>query len=240
MKSAAHRILVIVCLAGLALTGCKNLPSSLPSTNVYGVNTNEVIGVVRDMTQENTREGQEYNQVQQSGNVQYAGGRPADFNQFKQRYRSMGTNPEGAVRLYFDALYSYIDPARHAEGAKMLRYSLHERQEWEGSSAWATFVSRLKNPSYHYIFRSFAAGTSPQNSYSMSPDNYQLNFIGTRQESDHVQVFVRSSGADSPRYLRVKQFEDGLWYVINNHGTYSEVRMPANQVVHGGHDADLD
>lgn len=122
----------------------------------------------------------------------------------------------------------------------MLRYSLHEQKNWEKSAAWATFVSRLKDPSYHYIFRSFAQGTSPQNSYAMDPDDYQLIFVGTRAETDYVQVTLKSTGADSPRPVQVRKFEDGLWYVTNNHGTYVQVRPSVNQVSTGGHDADLD
>lgn len=167
-------------------------------------------------------------------------GRPATFQAFKERYQTVGTSPKGAVRMYFDALYSYIDPARKAEGAKMLRYSMHEGKNWEGSVALNTFVSRLKNPSYHYIFRSFAAGTSPENNYSMNPDNYSLVFSNSRREADYVSIAIRSSGADSPRLVHVRQFEDGLWYVTNNHGTYSEVRKPGNQIRKGGHDADQD
>ena len=167
-------------------------------------------------------------------------GRPADFKAYKERYQSVGVSPEGAVRMYFDALYSYIDPDRHDEGAKMLRYSLHEVKNWEKSPAWGTFVSRLKDASYHYIFRSFAAGSSPAGGYAMNPDNYRLVFAGSRQESDYVLILIKSSGADSPRPIHVRRFEDGLWYVINNHGTYVQVRPPAAQQSAGGHDADLD
>ena len=175
-----------------------------------------------------------------AGAYDFPSGRPFDFKEFKERYQSVGTTPEGAVRMYFDAVYSYIDPARKAEGSKMLRYSMHEGRNWERSSALATFVSRLNDPSFHYIFRSFAEGTSPENSYDMNPDSYRLMFANTRQETDYVYVSIRSSGADSPRPLHVQEFEDGLWYVINNHGTYSDVRTPANRVRKGGHDADRD
>lgn len=122
----------------------------------------------------------------------------------------------------------------------MLRYSLHERQNWERSPAWGTFASRLKDPSYHHIFRSYAQGTSPQNSYQMNPDNYQLMFLSSRQETDFVRVAIKSTGADNPRTVHVKQFEDGLWYVINNHNTYVEVRPPANRIPVNPHDADFD
>ena len=175
----------------------------------------------------------------------FPAGRPVDFQSFKDRYQAVGTSPEGALRMYFDAVYTYMDPARRAEGEKMLRYSLHERQGWERFPNRVTFVSRLKDSYYQHIFRSFAEGTSPENSYAMNPDDYRLMFErfqknGTEEGMDFGSVTIRSSGADNSRLVSVKQFEDGLWYVIGNGGTYSEVRKPANQMRSGSHDADLD
>jgi len=230
----------LVCILAFTVSGCKDLQSlntlRLPS------DASQIVGQVSQIV---GQPGQNVRQAggvhgQQLGHYSFPVGRPADFQAFKERYQKIGTSPAGAVRMYFDALYSYIDPAKRAEGAKMLRYSLHEGPNWERSPAWATFVSRLRAPSYHYIFRSFAQGTSPENSYAMNPDSYQLMFVSSRQETDYVYIAIRSSGADSPRPLHVQQFEDGLWYVINNHGTYSDVRKPANQIRKGGHDADLD
>lgn len=217
----------LLCALVFAVSGCNGMQSlnswRLPSAGQIGQTAGQVL-----------------NNLPRLGNDDFPTGRPATFQAFKDRYRDVGTSPEGAVRMYFDALYSYIEPARKEEGSKMLRYSLHEGRNWERSPALATFVSRLNDSSYHYIFRSFAEGTSPENSYSMNPDNYRLMFANSRQETDYVYVSIRSSGADSPRPLHVQQFEDGLWYVINNHGTYSDVRKPANQIRRGGHDADLD
>ena len=187
-----------------------------------------------------TSAGQAVSTRQLLGNTNFPAGRPVDFAAFKNRYQTVGASPAGAVRMYFDAVYSYIDPARRSEGAKMLRYSIHEKQGWENFSSQQTFVSRLRNSSYHYIFRSFAEGTSPENSYAMNPDNYRLIFTGARQETDFVAVSIRSSGADHPRSLQVQKFEDGLWYVTGYSSSYVEVRQPADQRRSGGHDADLD
>ena len=231
----------LICVLMFAVSGC-NTTQSL-NTLRLPTDASQIVGQVSKIV---GQAGQSSGQtggghgLQLAGSHNFPAGRPADFKAFKERYETIGTSPAGAVRMYFDALYSYIDPARRAEGAKMLRYSLHEGPNWERSPAWATFVSRLKDPSWHYIFRSFAEGSSPENSYAMNPDNYRLMFAGSRQETDYVYVAIRSSGADSPRPLHAQRFEDGLWYVINNHGTYSDVRKPANQIRRGGHDADLD
>jgi len=225
----------LFCVLALVLSGCDGM--QLGSMRFPGLGqTDGNTDGNRGPQQQQQRQPQQ----RQIGYQDFPSGLPADFQAFKTRYQSVGTSPEGAVRMYFDALYSYIDPVRKAEGAKMLRYSMHEGKNWERSPFRATFTSRLKDSSYHYIFRSFAEGAYPENSYDMDPDDYQLMIVNVRQETDYVSISIRSNGADSPRLLQAQQFEDGLWYLTNNHGTYSDVRKPANQVRTGGHDADLD
>jgi hypothetical protein len=219
------RALCLLCLLAFAVTGCVD-SRSLTQSGRYRRDA----GTYSPSPQT----------VQRPMRTQFPSGLPSNFQAYKQRYQSVATSPEGAVRMYFDALYSYIAPKGRSEGVKMLRYSLHERQGWERSPAYSTFVSRLNNASWHYVFRSFASGTSPENNYSMSPNNYRLMFASTRQETDYVLVMIHSSGADSPRPLQVKQFDDGLWYVVANHGTYSDVRKPAGRTRAGSHDASLD
>lgn len=167
-------------------------------------------------------------------------GLPSTYADFKERCRAAAVTPEGAVKMYFDAVFCYLDPARRAEASKMLRYIMHTDANWEGNQRHVTFLRRLKDPSLHYIFRSFAAGTSPENGYRMSPDAYQLVFTRKDRQQDYIRVFLRSSGADSDRRVWVKQYPDGFWYVINNADTYAKVRDPAVSDVSNSHDADFD
>ena len=167
-------------------------------------------------------------------------GLPANFSEFKSRCQSVARSPEGAVKMYFDAVFCYLEPGRRTEASKMLRYIMHADAGWESSQRYVTFARRLKDPASHYIFRSFAAGTSPENGYRMSPENYSLVFSGTSQEADEVRVFLISSGSDSRRIVWVKQYQDGLWYVINNADTYLKVRDPASSRPDNSHDADYD
>lgn len=167
-------------------------------------------------------------------------GLPASYSEFKSRCQSVSRSPEGAVKMYFDAVFCYLEPSRRAEASKMLRYIMHADAGWEYSQRYVTFARRLKDPAYHYIFRSFASGTSPENGYRMSPENYSLVFSGTSQEADYVRVFLISSGSDSRRIVWVKQYQDGLWYVINNADTYLKVRDPVSHRPSNSHDADYD
>ena len=167
-------------------------------------------------------------------------GLPANFSEFKSRCQSVARSPEGAVKMYFDAVFCYLEPGSRTEASKMLRYIMHADAGWESSQRYVTFTRRLKDPASHYIFKSFAAGTSPENGYRMSPENYSLVFSGTSQEADYVRVFLISSGSDSRRIVWVKQYQDGLWYVINNADTYLKARDPASFRPDNSHDADYD
>jgi len=166
---------------------------------------------------------------------------PVDYQEFKARYQEEGRTMEGAAHLYFEAIFSYFNENTRGEASKMLRYSMYLPMPIEKSNSHRTFVDRLKDESFHYIFRSFASGTSPENSYSMSPDDFTLDIVSKRKETDYTQLFLRSSGADSPRSVWMQE-RDGLWYVINNSGTYSEVRPPksALDARKNAHDADYD
>lgn len=178
---------------------------------------------------------------QESGQSRAAQALPKNYQEFKTRYQQEARTPEGALKMYFVAVFSYIDESTRAEGAKMLRYAMHLDRPLENSPNYATFVQRLKDDEENHVFRSFAAGASPENSYRMSPENFELMIVSKKQESDYTRVMLRSSGADSSRIVWVKEY-DGLWYTINNAGTYSQVRPPQSAVDKrkNAHDADYD
>ena len=171
-----------------------------------------------------------------------ATGLPRDYQEFKQRYASRGKNLEGAVKLYFDAVFCYITrpEAQRGEALKMLRYAQHRNRDWERTQPASTFMERLNNPQYHHIFRSFAAGTSPENNYRMTPENYQLMFAGSRKQGGLTLVYLRSSGADNVRMVTMRRYDDGLWYMTENAGTYAQVREPVGARNQHSHDADYD
>lgn len=166
---------------------------------------------------------------------------PRDYQEFKARYQQEGRTMEGAALLYFEAVFCYLDEGKREEASKMLRYAMYLPMPLERSNNYRTFVSRLKDESYHYIFRSFAVGATPENSYRMSPDDFKLDIVSRRKETDYTQLYIRSSGADSPRSIWMQE-HDGLWYTINNASTYAQVREPksAGDARRNAHDADYD
>lgn len=223
---------IITCLAVLCsmlITACvpQNLSPSLNPTDII----NQLISY------EKTTSSASANNVTY---LSFPAGLPSTFSEFKTRCSSVARSPEGAVKMYFDAVFCYLDPKRREEASKMLRYIMHADAGWEKEQRFATFVRRMKDPAAHYIFKSFAAGTSPENGYSMSPENYSLVFSGSSKEADYLRIFLISSGSDSRRIVWVKQYRDGLWYVINNADTYLKVREPVSSRPDNSHDADYD
>lgn len=168
-------------------------------------------------------------------------GLPKDYQEFKARYQTEGTTPEGALRMHMQAVFTYLNPATRAEAGKMLRYSMHWSKPIEQSHNHATFVERLRHEEYHHIFRSYCQGTSPENSYQAQPESCVLN-AGKPYESDgFTKIQLHSSGADNPRPMWLLN-HDGLWYVENNVGLYVGVREPKahRDARRNAHDADYD
>ncbi len=152
---------------------------------------------------------------------------PQNYTEWEANALAAQETPEGALKMFFDAVFCYIDPAKRDEGRKMLATIMHTEEGWDRRPSNATFASRLKDTNYHHIFRSFAKGTSPENGYAMNPDDYELLIASKSPESDYLRVLVDSTGADSHRITWVKQYPDGKWYVINCAGLYVGVRPPA-------------
>ena len=167
-------------------------------------------------------------------------GLPRNYSEFRDRCQSACQSPYGAAKMYFDAVFCYMDKAKRSEASKMIRFIMHADADWERSPYYSTFVERLRSKKYHHIFRSFAEGSSPENDYGMNPDSYRLMMGEIVEEQGYLRLFLYSSGSDSARPIWVKQFDDGLWYVINNAGTYSGVREPYSAKNHYGHDASYD
>ena len=156
---------------------------------------------------------------------------PKTYREFKDKYQTEAKTYEGAVKMYFEAVFAYMNEDTRTEGGKMLRYALRSETPIDRSQYYSTFAERLKNPDYQHIFRSFAAGSSPENDYAMNPEDFELMFEGAPvRESTYLRVPLRSSGADSLRYLWVKEFDGGLWFVINNAASYVEVKPMKSEI----------
>ena len=133
---------------------------------------------------------------------------PKNYSEFKTRYQTEGRTIEGAFKLHMEAIFCYIDPKTRKEASKMLRYSMHQAQPIEQNNNLAIFIRRMKDPETNFIFRGVCAGTSVQNSYAMDPDNFSINFAGSKQqEADYITLYVQNSGADSRTLIGMRNYD---------------------------------
>jgi hypothetical protein len=66
-----------------------------------------------------------------------------------------------------------------------------------------------------YVPRSYFAGAVPDNDYTPSAP-YTLHIEEnpySYQEQGYAKLYIRSGGADSPRYVQLRNAKDGKWYL---------------------------
>lgn len=176
---------------------------------------------------------------------------PASWPEFKQEYQTEAMTPQGALTMLFKGIFCYTKAVQtknnrlRIDAGKMIRYALHSETPIETSAVYSTFRERLNDPNYYYIFRSYCSGTSVENSYQMDPENFTLNIgklvdEGEREGKKYCQLFLRSTGADTIRYVRQTKHLDGLWYTTTPHCVYLDTRKPKSYNMQHMHDHDPD
>ena len=128
---------------------------------------------------------------------------PKTYKEFKERYQTEGRTIEGAVKLYFEGVFAFMNEETRKEGGKMLRYAMYSDRPIERSTYYATFVERMKDPDYNYAFRSYAEGATPENNYSMSPDNFEIMYAGkpVKDPGGYYRVPVYGTLSTTPRLM---------------------------------------
>lgn len=148
---------------------------------------------------------------------------PSSMEEYKARYEKEAKTPEGAAKLWFEAVFLYQNAETKSLGRKMLLDIMKSLpDDFDRNSGYAKMVERIKNNPE--IFRSFCAGSSPSNGYKADIENCELTVTSTREEAENTfAVFLKSSGADSPRPMKLTQV-DGLWKASSVSSLYLQVQ----------------
>ena len=151
---------------------------------------------------------------------------PRTVDEFRQRVADDARDPQGAMHLFFEALFVYLSPDadRSAAGGQMIDLICAD-ERWRRNDL---FLSQLRHKPY--IFRSYCRGTSPENDYRMDPDNFELLFGRLLDERERECILeMRSTGASRVRPVRLIR-RDGHWWVQGYGNLYEGVTPPQ----HGG------
>ncbi len=149
---------------------------------------------------------------------------PESVEEFKNRIEGQGSTPEGAMRLWFEAVYVYMsgDDQRVSMGAEMLNLICCDSR-WQKNEIFHAQLRRKP-----YIFRSYCVGAEPDNGYAMSFDEFQLRYgrVKISDDGETGTVEMKSSGAEAPRPVRLLR-DGGRWWVKDFGNLYAGVKPPA-------------
>lgn len=155
-----------------------------------------------------------------------------DLQPWLARHAELGTTPDGALKLWFEGLFLYSDPASRDLGRRVLQHltlPFKDDPTWDERPSNLLFAGRLRDPAFSHIFRSYAKGATPANGYAMDPVAFELEIRSSRSDAHGRgwRVLLASSGADSPRPVYLKQSsQSGLWFVDGFANVYVGVRPP--------------
>ncbi len=150
---------------------------------------------------------------------------PTTVEQFVALRDRIGSTPEGGATLFVIALMRYAEDQR--AGLPMLVSILvndntlmspagHGKgyRGFDLSGGTRFLIDRvITSP---WIPRSYIQGTAAENQYQLSEGVSSVAFETTlfdKIKTDEVRVYVKCTGADTPRPLRLKRNASGLWKV---------------------------
>ncbi len=149
---------------------------------------------------------------------------PESIEDYLELRESLGQTPEGAAALFVVAMIRYgQDPVvgMHFftvilvnDSAQIRPTSKGGYKGFEPSASAQYLIKRIDNNAH--VGHSYVSGTSPANGYQIGsfPVEVETSRNNYSQQNDGaIRLFVRSSGADSPRPLTLKKNSQGIWKV---------------------------
>lgn len=167
--------------------------------------------------------------------TQEVAGLPATVEELVALRDRIATTPEGGVTILVLAFLAYVqDPAL---GARYLTVALDQTQLSDGPDGYkgkqpgrmVLQNARDRMGKAPWIARSYVQGTSPADAYALPAAPWRLS--GREQPGDSqgakAKIFVRSTGADSPRPVHLTKNDKGYWKATNWSSIEVGVRAPA-------------
>lgn len=164
---------------------------------------------------------------------------PSNIEAFLEFRNQVATNPEGGAAVFAMALMMYTNDKEL--GLQALTIALDRSQLSQGD-VYKDFQPQ-NSINYHlknllqkpYIARSYVLETSPQNGYKL-PNN--LKFKLTRnpyseQSNGDIKVFIKCSGASTPRPITLRKNNKGIWKAVNYNSLFVGTQPPVVEVNDG-------
>lgn len=161
---------------------------------------------------------------------------PRSPEEFVTLRNDLAQKPAGGAAMMVVALIVYAQDAKLGE--KLITIAVEQRwlqadgQGYQGYSLGRADQQRIRDQVgvRPYIAYSYVAGTSPEGGYALPAGPLSIEITEVRDEGDgSTKVFVRSTGADSPRPIRLRPNDKGIWKASEWSSVLVDVRRPTTK-----------
>ena len=219
--------IVLLCLGFLTFS-CQNssekqanqiqeIKTETSSQTSSDVNTSENTETTKAQTQtENTSTPISATQTENTVEISRL---PQNIDEFVEVRDNVSNTPEGGAAMFIVACMIYVQdndvaPLTVAVAKNRLQ---EDSKGYKGYTIHLSDLRLIKDQLKRYPFlpNSYVLGTSPQDGYSLSNKSLKFSFSTNKysgsEEEGNIKLFVPSSGADSPRPIKVTRNDKGLW-----------------------------
>ncbi|MBN1151184.1 hypothetical protein JXA84_08215 [candidate division WOR-3 bacterium] len=162
------------------------------------------------------------------------GGFPKNHEEFLKVYAAMGTTPQGASACLIVALMFFSK--NKDEGLKMLASVVDPSRTVKKQGAIPElfqsdlrFIS-MQSTGKEYMFNSYAVGTDPKNGYKIEKMPIEFEFSSNKYSEAmgdcRFKLFVKCSGASTPRPITLSKQDDGYWKALEYSSLLLDVQKP--------------
>lgn len=149
---------------------------------------------------------------------------PTTLDMLRNLPESNLQEPHYAAALLIPALYLW--PTNQSVALDMINFLKGP----QGLSTYEIQFIKERLRGKEYLPSSYFVGTSPENGYKLTrPYTVIISTVPTSfDESGYVKLYLKSSGADSPRPIQIRKKESsGQWFLWDQM-LLSDIRVPAS------------
>jgi hypothetical protein len=166
---------------------------------------------------------------------------PTSVEEFKTLRDRIATTPEGGAAAFVIALKMYFDNPQVGIQCVIMQCHLPTLSQGDGPNSYGGYTlgnsdhgtlktQRERSP---WVMNSYFPGATSENNYQMPTGAFQMNlstnnYSGNANEGT-LKVFIKSSGADSPRPVTMVRNDRGVWKATMWSSLVVGCRPPANQ-----------
>jgi hypothetical protein len=156
---------------------------------------------------------------------------PSTVEKFIELRDNLAKTPEGGAAMFVLAMIACVQDQEL--GTQFFTLMLEQEQLMKTdkgqvpNNAFKNWLKRLKE--MPHLGHSYILGTTPDAKYVLPAAPYQLeitrNPYSVIKENEVIKVFVKCSGADSARPIRMR-LENGIWKASEYSSLFTAMRAP--------------